>query len=177
MTKIVMIALSEYTRLVRPWIVHHQPLWRRAMNSHDSRITHEAKIRALIDQHVKALYAKDAQAVLRCFTADSTRFSLAPPLISTMTDAKTYDAWFATWRGPIGTEIRELTIIVSGDLGVSHSLNLMTGTSSSGHDVELWYRQTLSFRKIDGQWKIAHQHDSVPFYMDGSFRAATDLKP
>jgi SnoaL-like domain len=38
-------------------------------------------------------------------------------------------------------------------------------------------RQTLSFRKIDGEWKIAHEHASVPFYMDGSFRAAIDLKP
>jgi PhnB protein len=147
------------------------------MNIHHSRITDEAHIRALIDQHVKALYAKDAQAVLSCLAPDFVGFSLAPPLISTMTDAKAYEAWFATWRGPIGTEIRDLTIVVSGDLGVSHSLNLMTGTSSSGHDVELWYRQTLSFRKVGGQWKIAHQHDSVPFYMDGSFRAAIDLKP
>jgi PhnB protein len=66
---------------------------------------------------------------------------------------------------------------VSGDLGVSHSLNLMTGTAASGHEVKLWYRQTLSFRKVNGAWKIAHEHTSVPFYMDGSFRAAIDLKP
>ena len=24
---------------------------------------------------------------------------------------------------------------------------------------------------------IVHEHESVPFYMDGSFRAAIDLKP
>jgi PhnB protein len=38
-------------------------------------------------------------------------------------------------------------------------------------------RETLGLRKIDGIWKIAHQHHSVPFYMDGSNRAAVDLKP
>ena len=27
------------------------------------------------------------------------------------------------------------------------------------------------------QWKIMHEHSSVPFYMDGSFKAAVDLKP
>jgi PhnB protein len=26
-------------------------------------------------------------------------------------------------------------------------------------------------------WKIAHEHDSVPFYMDGSFKASIDLTP
>ena len=53
----------------------------------------------------------------------------------------------------------------------------MSGRSVGGHEVELWYRQTLSFRKVDGAWKIAHEHSSVPFYMDGSFGAAIDLKP
>ncbi len=147
------------------------------MNIQTSKTTDEARIRTLIDQRVKALHAKDAQAVLSCLAADFIAFSLAPPLISTMTEAKAYEAWFSIWQGPIGTEIRDLVIDVSGDLGVSHSLNLMTGTSSGGHDVKLWYRQTLSFRKIDGEWKIAHEHASVPFYMDGSFRAAIDLKP
>ena len=42
---------------------------------------------------------------------------------------------------------------------------------------EVWFRQTLCFRKIRGAWKIAHQHESVPFYMDGSYRAAVDLEP
>ena len=147
------------------------------MNVQNSKTIDEAGIRALIDQRVKAVHAKDAQAVLSCLAADFVQFSLAPPLISTMTNAKAYDAWFANWQGPIGTEIHDLAIAVSGDLGVSHSLNLMTGTTTDGHDVNLWYRQTLCFRKIDSAWKIAHEHTSVPFYMDGSFRAAIDLKP
>jgi PhnB protein len=147
------------------------------MNIQDSKTTDEARIRALIDRRVKALHDKDARAVLSCLAADYVGFSLAPPLVSTMTGAKAYEAWFATWQGPIDIEIRDLVITVSGDLGVSHSLNLMTGTSSGGHEVSLWYRQTLSFSRIGGAWWIVHEHDSVPFYMDGSFRAAIDLKP
>jgi PhnB protein len=147
------------------------------MNVQDSKTSDEAKIRNLIDRRAKALYAKDAEALLSYLARDFVAFSLAPPLVSTMTDAKAYEAWFATWQGSIDTEIRDLTIAVSGDLGVSHSLSLMIGTAAGGHEVELWYRQTLSFRKTGGQWKIAHEHASVPFYMDGSFRAAIDLKP
>jgi ketosteroid isomerase-like protein len=147
------------------------------MNIQNSKTTDEAGIRSLIDQHVKALYAKDAQAVITCLAPDYVPFTLAPPLVSTMTGTKEYESWFATWQGPIGTEIRDLAIAVSGDLGISHSLNMMSGRSASGHEVKLWYRQTLSFHKVNGAWKIAHEHTSVPFYMDGSFRAATDLKP
>ena len=42
---------------------------------------------------------------------------------------------------------------------------------------DLWFRATLGFRKIDRKWTITHEHSSVPFYMDGSFKAAIDLKP
>ncbi|MEA2659910.1 MAG: hypothetical protein QOF64_2509 [Candidatus Binatota bacterium] len=39
------------------------------------------------------------------------------------------------------------------------------------------FRATLGFRKIADSWTITQQHSSVPFYMDGSFKAAIDLKP
>ncbi|MGH3157151.1 MAG: nuclear transport factor 2 family protein, partial [Streptosporangiaceae bacterium] len=41
----------------------------------------------------------------------------------------------------------------------------------------LWYRSTLGLRRLDGEWRIVHEHTSTPFYMDGSLRAATDLRP
>ena len=33
---------------------------------------------------------------------------------------------------------------------------------------DLWFRATLGFRKIDGEWTITHEHSSVPFYMDAA---------
>jgi len=38
-------------------------------------------------------------------------------------------------------------------------------------------RATVCYRKTDGKWMVAHEHVSVPFCMDGSNRAAVDLKP
>jgi ketosteroid isomerase-like protein len=38
-------------------------------------------------------------------------------------------------------------------------------------------RSTIGLRKIDGQWRITHQHNSTPFYMDGSDKAPPDLQP
>jgi ketosteroid isomerase-like protein len=35
----------------------------------------------------------------------------------------------------------------------------------------------VGWRKREGEWLVTHEHVSVPFYMDGSLRAAVDLKP
>jgi ketosteroid isomerase-like protein len=40
-----------------------------------------------------------------------------------------------------------------------------------------WVRATVCFRRVRGAWKVVHEHSSVPLYMDGSERAAVDLKP
>jgi ketosteroid isomerase-like protein len=38
-------------------------------------------------------------------------------------------------------------------------------------------RETVCLHRVDGAWKIVHQHTSVPFYMDATLRPAFDLKP
>jgi PhnB protein len=53
----------------------------------------------------------------------------------------------------------------------------MTGTKTDGEEVDLWYRVTVGLHQEDGAWRIVHEHESVPFHMDGSYRAAVDLSP
>ena len=68
--------------------------------------------------------------------------------------------------------------ITAGDeVAFAHGLIHMTGRKTDGEQVDLWFRQTVGLKLLHGAWKIVHEHDSVPFYMDGSFRAAVDLKP
>lgn len=66
-------------------------------------------------------------------------------------------------------QIRDLTITVGGDVAFCHSLIQLGGA--------LWFRSTIVLRKIGGEWLITHEHNSTPFYMDGSDRAALDLHP
>jgi PhnB protein len=137
----------------------------------------EAEIRALIGDWVKAVRSKDVDAVMARYAADNVTFDLAPPLISAGADAKSLQAWFATWRGQLGYEIRDLTISAGNDVAFCHGITRLSGTKIDGEKADIWFRLTLCFRKIEGAWKIAHQHESVPFYMDGSYRAAVDLEP
>ena len=53
---------------------------------------------------------------------------------------------------------------------------IVVNTVINGEETDVWVRATVGLRKIDGRWKIIHEHASVPFYMDGSYRAAVDLE-
>jgi PhnB protein len=137
----------------------------------------EAQIRALIDDWARAMRAKDVDGVMAHYAPDAVTFDLAPPLISTGADARGLQAWFSTWQSPLGYEIRDLNITAGDEVAFCHSLNRLSGTKTDGERADIWFRLTLGLRRIGGEWRIAHQHESVPFYMDGSYRAAVDLKP
>jgi ketosteroid isomerase-like protein len=140
----------------------------------------EAAIRALIEERAAAIRDKDAARAVATLAADVVAFELAPPLAlgpGQARDEAGLAAWLAGWDGPVGIESRDLHVEAAGGVGWSRSLNRLHGRLGGGREVDLWMRSTLAFRKVDGVWKIVHGHSSVPFQMDGSFRAATDLKP
>jgi ketosteroid isomerase-like protein len=141
-----------------------------------SRHNEEAQVRAVIENWAAALAAKDARRVISHYGEGVVQFTLAPPLVSDE-GADELKTWFDGWQGPIGFELDDLTIASANGVAFSHSLTRLTGTRTDDEKTDLWFRLTLGLRKIGGAWKIVHAHESVPFYMDGSFRAAIDLKP
>lgn len=137
----------------------------------------EEAIIAMLMMRAKALGEKNAEEVLSHEAEDSVEFSLAPPLVSNGKDEAGLQAWFDTWEGPIGGEVRDAKLTVGVDVAFWSGLTRMTGTKTDGAEVDLWFRQTLGLVKQGGRWLVAHQHASVPFAMDGSGRALLDLQP
>ncbi|MFL5335470.1 MAG: YybH family protein, partial [Geminicoccaceae bacterium] len=125
----------------------------------------------------EALRTKDAEALAADYATRLVSYDRAPPLATRGIDRLALERWLAGWDGPVNGEMRELRIDVSGDVAFSASLNRMYARAKRGKDMDLWVRATLGFRKIEGRWRIVHEHISVPFYMDGSERAALDLQP
>jgi uncharacterized protein (TIGR02246 family) len=137
-----------------------------------------ARIRLLIDQQASAFRAKNADGVLAAYAPEAVTFDLAPPLQHSAAGARErIEGWFATWVGPLGYDIHDLAIDSTDDLAFGRALVRISGTKTDGERPDVWARLTLCLRKIEGAWKIVHEHTSVPFYMDGSLRAAVDLKP
>jgi uncharacterized protein (TIGR02246 family) len=149
------------------------------MTTENTKAIEETQIRLLIDNWTKALRAKDVSALMSNYTPDILVFDLAPPLqyVGTAAYRKNFEEWFASFRGPIGCEVSDLVITTGDDVAFSHSLNRIRGTRRNGEETDVWVRATVCYRKLDGKWFVAHEHISVPFYMDGSYKAAVDLKP
>jgi uncharacterized protein (TIGR02246 family) len=139
----------------------------------------EAQIRQLIDGWVNAVRARDLKAITANYAKDVMVFDAVPPLRYRGTDAyrKNWEECFAMMQGPIGYEIRELSITADDELAFSHSVNRLSGTEKNGKNMEMWFRATVCFRKEGGKWLVTHEHASVPFYPNDSMKAATDLKP
>jgi ketosteroid isomerase-like protein len=143
--------------------------------------TEEAQIRQLMAERESAMRARDAEKLVSCYIHGTVKFDLSPPLQhpgAEVVDVDRLRSWFAGFDGPIEYEIRDLTVTAGGSVAFAHSLNrLSTTPKGSPHSFNLWFRATVCLCKREGAWRITHEHNSTPFYMDVPFRAAIDLQP
>jgi ketosteroid isomerase-like protein len=146
----------------------------------DTGTTAQEQIRALLNDRAAAITTRDADRAVAGYAPGVVSFGLAPPLRyagDEVRDPTGIEGWFQTWDGPIGYDIGEPVIEAGDDVAFCHGLTRMTGTKTDGERVDLWFRSTVGLRRTTAGWQITHEHDSTPFYMDGSGRAATDLRP
>jgi ketosteroid isomerase-like protein len=140
----------------------------------------EEVIRDVIEARLRAMERRDGPAAVAVLAPDLVAFELMGPLQAPATqavDPSTMQAWLDALDGPIETELRGLTIHVSGDVAFCHSLNRLRARRGDGQAVDFWMRSTLGLRKRAGSWQIVHGHTSVPLRDDGSLRGAMDLEP
>ena len=127
---------------------------------------------------VQAVRAKDIDGAMATVAPDVLSFDVVNPLQSIGSSAirKRLEEWFSSFKGLIGHEIRDLKVDVGDSVAFSHGLNHVIGTTLDGKNVDMWWRSTICYRKIEGKWMITHEHNSVPFDVE-SGRASLDLKP
>jgi ketosteroid isomerase-like protein len=72
-------------------------------------------------------------------------------------------SWFSSFEDAPGVDVRNLSVAADGDTAFAHGLNRYFGKLTSGGTLDMCVRVTLCLRKINGQWLITHEHNSVPF--------------
>jgi ketosteroid isomerase-like protein len=142
----------------------------------------ESQVRSVLDEHVAAHAERDVDRLLTLYTDDAIRYTLAPPLQQgPATEYGTrggLQAWFDGFAGPIEVEYRDPVVTADGDVAFVHTLTRMTATPAGAPEpFSFWFRSTFGLRRLGGEWCIVHRHESTPFHMDGSFRAAVELQP
>jgi uncharacterized protein (TIGR02246 family) len=137
-----------------------------------------AAVKAVIDALMDAVRAKDVEAMLSHCAPDIVTFDMVPPIKHEGADAirLLWAKTLAEFEPPLDYEFRELDITVGGDVAFARSLNRFGGMKADGKRIVNWLRSTLGFRKVDGRWKIVHEHISVPFDM-GTGKAMPEVEP
>ena len=124
----------------------------------------EADIRARIDRWAAAIGRMDISRVMSIYTPDVVSFDLAGALQCVGAEAKK-KPWrdvFSMYLSPIDYEVRDLSLTLGETVAFGHSFNRISGTRHNGEKTSVWVRWTPCFRKIDGNWLIAHEQVSVP---------------
>ena len=134
------------------------------MNTGTNRSTDEAEIRNLVESWARAVHTKDLDGILANHSPEILMFDVPPPAQSKGIEAykKTWDVFFAWFQDSGVFDISELNITAGNDVAFGAALMCCAGTEANGDRVELDFRLTICFRKIDGRWTVVHEHHSVP---------------
>jgi uncharacterized protein (TIGR02246 family) len=125
----------------------------------------EIKIRRLVEEWARAVSARDLEGVLADHVQDMVMFDVPLPVELRGLDAYR-DAWppFFRWleTESVAFEIVRLDV-TAGDTAAFATALLRCGTRASlAKDNTPRLRLTIGLRKVEGAWKIAHEHHSFP---------------
>ena len=139
-----------------------------------------AELEQMYAQWGKAFEAKDLDGVMRMYAPGNalTAYDIVPPLKYRGADAyrKDYATLFASFAGSPHVEFPGMHIETGKDVAFVYGLERMTGKLTDGTTMDVWLRYTDGLKRIDGQWRVVHEHVSVPVDM-ASGKARLDLKP
>jgi ketosteroid isomerase-like protein len=138
----------------------------------------QSEIKALLDSRSEAIRLKDIDRLMSHYSPDIIYFDLVPPLqyVGSAALRDRFLEWFNGYKSGIGQEIRDLHILVSGDIAVASMLIRSGGTLKTEREVELWVRATSCYQRSNHTWLITHEHISLPVDLR-SGSAVMDLVP
>lgn len=125
----------------------------------------EAAIRTAIENWSRAVEAKDAKAIVADYLPDAVLYDAIPPYRTVGREAirAIWEQCFPYFPEKFRSEHKDLVIDVSGDLAVVHGLHQFVPEPADHPCGQSWLRVTVVLKRIDGRWRVAHEHVSVPF--------------
>jgi uncharacterized protein (TIGR02246 family) len=132
-----------------------------AKESHDGE---EQAIRALIQRWAEAVRREDLTAIRADHDPNVLMFDVPPPFSS-----RGLDAYMATWRlffsgveKPVSFSFEEIEVTAGSDVAFATAKGKCVNIDRAGRREPLQFRLTMGLRKIDGKWRVMHEHHSLP---------------
>lgn len=132
-----------------------------AERSHDGDAQ---EIRALIERWAEAVRREDLNAIRADHDPDILMFDVPPPFLS-----RGLDAYMATWRlffsnveKPVSFSFEDIEVTAGSDIAFATAKGKCVNIDRAGRKEPLEFRLTMGLRKIDGKWRVMHEHHSLP---------------
>jgi len=138
----------------------------------------EKEIGILIDQWSATLRTCDVTQIMAFYADPLTAFDAIGVLRFASIDAyrQHWEYCMQYCVPPMTFELSELAITAEREIGFAHFLIHSGAQDKEGNMHTMWMRGTGCYRKINGMWKIVHEHFSTPFNPETG-NAIFDAKP
>jgi len=121
-------------------------------------------IRDLIEKWSKGVRDQDRTAIRQDHDAKILMFDVSPPFQS-----KGIDEYMATWETffrfaekPIRFDFTDIEITAGADVAFATAVEHCVTIGKDGRREPLDFRLTIGLRKVNGRWRITHEHHSLP---------------
>jgi ketosteroid isomerase-like protein len=124
----------------------------------------EARIREVLEGWSAATAAGRLDEVLANHLPDVLIYDVLAPMQYEGVDAyrRSWDEWQPETQGEGHFAFEGLAVTAGADVGFAQGFIRCGGTTPDGRPFEDVVRATFCLRRIDGAWKVAHQHISKP---------------
>jgi uncharacterized protein (TIGR02246 family) len=124
----------------------------------------ESEIRELIERWAKAVREENRAAIQADHDPGILMFDVPPPFLSRGLDQymATWEPFFASSEKPASFSFRDVEVTCGQDVAFATAIGRCTYIAAHGKREPLDFRLTMGLRKIDGKWRVMHEHHSLP---------------
>ncbi len=125
-----------------------------------------AAVHALIERWAEAVRNHDYATILADHDPEIVMFDVPPPIRSRGIDEyrRTWDLFFQGHQPSNAFDVLDAYDVVAGyDVAFAVAMMRCEGAHDKGKpSYSLDFRLTVGLRKIDGRWRVVHEHHSIP---------------
>jgi uncharacterized protein (TIGR02246 family) len=124
----------------------------------------EAEIRQLIETWSKAVRDQGRAGIRKDHAVDILMFDVPSPFQSQGIDAymATWETFFSSADRPVKFDFTDVEVSAGCDVAFATAVGHCVYVDMRGRREPLDFRLTVGLRKIEGRWRITHEHHSVP---------------
>jgi PhnB protein len=128
----------------------------------------EAAIRNLIANWSRAVERKDAEAIVEAYTPGAVLYDVTLPVVGKDAIKALWERCFPFFPDRFRSQHQDLSVVVDADLAVVYGLHRFVPEQADHPCGQFQSRVTAVFQRIEGEWRLIHEHASIPFKMEGS---------